>query len=249
MSVLAQLTDAQRGGPRLARDVTDDADLGKSYTLQEQLVDDFAAQGNPLKGYKISLTSEETQQLFEADEPLYGALLEDSVVAESVALTDLNEPLIEVELMFLVDETIEPGDDESDVLQKTRIAPGIEIPDSRFEDWFPNLSLNQIVMDRAVAEKVIVGDPVYDLQKADLANVEARVTLNGEHLVTGHSQDVMENPLHAMMWLVDALAKRDKRLEAGMIVSSGTFMLPKPLERGRYEVDFAGIGSVGVDVT
>ncbi|NIK11687.1 2-keto-4-pentenoate hydratase [Alkalibacillus almallahensis] len=248
MRVVDQLYNAYQGGPVLSRVEVGAKSLEQAYQLQKQVVEEEEKQGNPLAGYKISLTSSETQDLFGATEPLYGALLKDSIANNVVEINRFNEPLIEVELMFLIDQQIDPDDDDETIMQKTRVAPGIEIPDSRYEDWFPNLTLNQIVMDRAVAGKVVVGEPREGLTKADLNNLNVHVSLDQQLLVTGNSSDVMGNPLNAVKWLVDALARNGQRLEAGMVVSSGTFMLPKPLEKGVYQADFERIGEVKVEV-
>ncbi|WP_411954837.1 2-keto-4-pentenoate hydratase [Alkalibacillus sp. S2W] len=248
MSVVDQLYRAYHGGPLLSRVEVGVESLEQAYDVQEQLVEKEEKQGNPLAGYKISLTSSETQDLFGATEPLYGALLKDSIANNVVEINTLREPLIEVELMFLIDSQIDSDDDETTILDKTRIAPGIEIPDSRYEDWFPKLALNQIVMDRAVAGKVVVGEVQEGLTKADLNDLTVHVFLDHQLLVTGTSEDVMGNPLNAVKWLVDALARNGQHLEAGMVVSSGTFMLPKQLEKGVYRADFERIGQVQVEI-
>ncbi|MDQ0159706.1 2-keto-4-pentenoate hydratase [Alkalibacillus salilacus] len=248
MSIVDQLYAAYHGGPALSRVEVGAGSLEQAYQLQRQVVEEEDKLGNPLAGYKISLTSGETQDLFGANEPLYGALLQDSIANNVVEINAFNEPLIEVELMFLIDRQIDPDDDETTILEKTRIAPGIEIPDSRYEDWFPKLALNQIVMDRAVAGKVVVGEAQEGLTKAELNDLTVHVSLDQQLLVTGNSNDVMGNPLNAVKWLIDALARNNQRLEAGMVVSSGTFMLPKPLEKGLYQADFERIGQVQVEV-
>src|SRR5690625_6977611 len=76
----------------------------------------------------------------------------------SSQLDNLHAPLIEIELMFIANEHLTKEDDHASILQKMSIAPGLEIPDSRFTDWFPNLSFGKVIADSAVAGKVIVGE-------------------------------------------------------------------------------------------
>ncbi|WP_054752006.1 2-keto-4-pentenoate hydratase [Piscibacillus salipiscarius] len=223
MSYLDQLTRAHQGGPRLHKSIEVAQSLDEAYQFQSKLIKLETQNHNHLKGYKISLTSKETQDLFDAEEPLYGALTEDSVIGGQLQLEHMSEPLIEVELMFLVKEDIHPEDDEMDIIRKTQVAPGIEIPDSRYEDWFPHLSLNQIVTDRAVAGKVVVGEHKHDLTFEQLNSINVSVTLNNELIATGHSSEVLGNPVYAVKWLAQQLAKTGETLQSGMVISSGTF--------------------------
>ena len=87
-------------------------------------------------GYKISMTSDETQKWFKSDSPVYGALSSENLNNGRLDIGTMSEPLIEVELMFIIDEDISEDPDHEEIVKKTSIAPGIEIPDSRFENWF-----------------------------------------------------------------------------------------------------------------
>jgi 2-keto-4-pentenoate hydratase len=204
-----------------------------------------------VKGYKISLTSKQTQDLFHSDSPLYGQIVASSVLhsGAEVRLSELNEPLIELELEFVAKEDLSADDDEETLLRKTDVAPGIEVPDSRFKDWFPKLPLELVIADSAVCGRVVVGHAAPKQEADELANVKTAVTLNGKELMTGVSSEVLGNPLHALKWLVGRLAEEGKTVEKGTTVSTGTFCLPKQLEKGDYTATFDhGIGSVTVHV-
>ncbi|SEQ52227.1 2-keto-4-pentenoate hydratase [Piscibacillus halophilus] len=249
MSLLERLHHATHGGPRISRSTSSTLTLQEAYETQKNLIGLESKRGNPLKGYKISLTSQETQGLFDAKAPLYGALTEDSLVLDGELMLDqLSEPLVEVELMFFVDDKITIDDDETAILQKTRIAPGIEIPDSRYEDWFPHLTLGQIVADRAVAGKVVVGQPKSGLTLDQLNSIKATVTLDSEVIATGYSSDVLGNPVHAIKWLVQELNRSGQQLMPGLVISSGTFIMPKKLQRGLYSAQFDQVGEVQLRV-
>ncbi|MBP1950968.1 2-keto-4-pentenoate hydratase [Virgibacillus litoralis] len=220
-----------------------------AYNIQHQLTDKKSANNNDnLIGYKISLTSEETQHLFNSTTPLYGALTKSSLSDGSIALDKMLSPLIEIELMFIAHEDLSATDDVQSILQKMSIAPGLEIPDSRFKDWFPKLSLGQVIADSAVAGNVIVGEPVEEVSYKQLANIKADLTLNGEIIAQGPATEVLDNPVHAVQWLIEELAKTGRTIQKGMIISSGTFILPKTLRRGNYQVSFDDVGSVSLDV-
>ncbi|MGP4105766.1 2-keto-4-pentenoate hydratase [Virgibacillus sp. L01] len=220
-----------------------------AYNIQHQLTEQKLANNNDnLIGYKISLTSEETQQLFNSTTPLYGALTTSNLSDGSIELDKMLSPLIEIELMFIAHEDLSAADDVQSILQKTSIAPGLEIPDSRFTDWFPKLSLGQVIADSAVAGNVIVGEKVEGISYDQLADINADLTLNGEIIAQGPSTEVLDNPVHAIQWLIEELAKSGRTIQQGMTISSGTFILPKPLQKGKYQVSFDSIGSISLDV-
>ncbi|MDQ0351377.1 2-keto-4-pentenoate hydratase [Alkalibacillus filiformis] len=248
MTLIDELRRANPNEKKLNKNESIQQTIEEAYSFQMHLVEEESQNGNPLIGYKISLTSQETQKLFGAREPLYGALTKDSLVSGGLPLDELSEPLIEVELMFIVDQDIKVEDDEITILNKTRVAPGIEIPDSRFEDWFPNLTLHQIICDRAVAGKVVVGEPVSGLTINSLKSIKADVRLNHETIATGYSSEVLGNPVNAVKWLCQELSKTEQCIQKGMIISSGTFIMPKRLERGSYQVNFVGLGEIQFEV-
>lgn len=207
--------------------------------------------GESVKGYKISLTSKQTQDLFHSNSPLYGQIVAPCVLhsGAEVRLSDLNEPLIELELEFVAKEDLIADDDEDALLKKTDVAPGIEVPDSRFKNWFPKLPLELVIADSAVCGRVVVGDAAPKPSAAELADIKTAVTLNGKELMTGVSSEVLGNPLHALKWLVDRLGQEGKTVKKGTTVSTGTFCLPKQLQKGDYTATFDhGIGSVTVHV-
>ncbi len=220
-----------------------------AYNIQHQLTEQKSVNDNDnLIGYKISLTSEETQQLFNSTTPLYGALTKTNLSDGSIELDKMLSPLIEIELMFIALEDLSAADDVQSILQKTSIAPGLEIPDSRFTNWFPKLSLGQVIADSAVAGNVVVGEPVEGISYDQLATIDAELTLNDEIIAQGPSTEVLDNPVHAIQWLIQELAKSGRTIQKGMIISSGTFILPKPLQKGKYQASFGSIGSISLDV-
>lgn len=226
-------------------------DISKSDAYEIQLkVTEKKAKVNKDKliGYKISLTSEETQELFHSTTPLYGALTQTNLSDGTIKLERMLSPLLEIELMFIANEDLSTGDDTQTILQKMCIAPGLEIPDSRFTDWFPNLSFGQVIVDSAVAGSVVVGTPVQGLTFTQLGNIKAELQLDGEIIANGPATEVLGNPVHAIKWLIDELAKSGRVIKKGMIISSGTFILPKVLEKGKYDVRFEDVGEVSLHV-
>lgn len=81
-------------------------------------------------GYKISMTSEDTQAIAGTHEPAYGTLLTTDIEKStaSVSLSRLFSPLIEPEIMFVLTDDLTPGANEEEILRKSKLAAGIEVP-------------------------------------------------------------------------------------------------------------------------
>ena len=204
----------------------------------------------PTGGYKVLLTSKQTQNMFDSDSPLYGQQV-DSHFLPSPALLSLKDktmdPLLEVELGFRAREDLKASDRLDDLLHKTTVCGTVELPDSRFADWFPDLSKYNVMSDCAVGGFVVYGDehPTDD----DAANVSVTLYHDSKEELSGKSSEVLGNPLKSLQWLVGKLEAQGKQFKAGQLVSSGTFLLPPHLTAGKWEAKFDhGFGNVSVNV-
>lgn len=247
MTTTEQLYTAYVTNEPLKRGVLDIPTIAEAYGIQDEVLDLKEENGEVLMGYKISLTSKETQDLFKSQTPLYGAMT-DRTVKKEVSLSDYNIPLLEMELVFLIDEEIKPGDSEEDIIKKCRIAPGAEVPDARYEDWFPNTTMYEVIADGAVNGAVIYGEP-RKFEYTDLDDIKGSLSFNGEVIKEGRSTEVLGHPAKSVKWLANELYNHDKTLRPGLFVSSGTFNLPVPLEVGTYTAEYEGIGRVEFEVT
>lgn len=229
--------------------VTDD---DTAYAVQDLVM---KQKSQPVAGYKVSLTSKKTQDMFDADSPLYGQQVADKLLQApaTVDLTTLNEPLVEVELAFRAKEDLSADDSLEDLLKKVTVAGALEVPDARFSNWFPDLKKENVMSDCAVGGLVVYGqehdasEVFSDVDAA--ATVEATLLKDGEELDHGTSAEVLGNPLKSLQWLVGKLESQGKHFTKGQLVSSGTFVLPPKLTAGQWTVNFnKGLGSVEVTV-
>jgi 2-keto-4-pentenoate hydratase len=224
-------------------------DENTSYDVQEEFVrKKCETYGEELKGYKISMTSPETQALADTDEPAYGTLTTSSMTNTKTKLSmeEMNAPLVEPELMFVLTDDLTAEATKEEILSKSKIAPGLEVPDSRYKDWFPNFALMDLICDNGVTGKVVIGEPVDPPALDELPKVKMELFHNGEKVEEGVGSTVLENPVSSVAWLVKKLAKRNKTLKKEMIISSGTFISPIRTEEGTYKAVFSGIGEAEV---
>lgn len=224
----------------------------QAYQVQETFIDNEILEKDVhIAGYKVSMTSKDTQAIANTNEPAYGTLLSNHTLSSgtNLALSELFQPLLEPELIFIVNEDLPLNANETEIIQKTSIAAGIEIPDARYIDWFPNFSLVDLLSDNTATGRVIVSEaqPMPTLEQ--LAEIPLELYHNGIKIKEGSSSAVLGNPVNAVTWLSQKLALRGANLTKGMVISSGTFIPPIPLEPGKYEAVYGGIGKAEITIT
>lgn len=244
-----KLYPAYKGIRPLKKDIfPTSVSLNEAYAMQHSFTAAKEKNGEKLQGYKISMTSPETQALFNASEPLYGQLT-DKRIRHTLSLSkDTSNALIELELVFIVMEELTAEDSLKDILHKTKVAPGLEVPDSRFQDWFPKMSKEQVCVDGAVGGYVCYGEAKYATYE-DLDNIEGKLLYNDQVLAQDSSKTVMGHPVKAVEWLLVKLGEHGLSLQPGMFVSSGTFVMPKPLAVGTYKGEFDHFGTVTLTIS
>ncbi|WP_251546571.1 2-keto-4-pentenoate hydratase [Limosilactobacillus caecicola] len=212
----------------------------------------------PTGGYKVSLTSKETQDMFDSDSPLYGQQVDAHFLPAPAQLSLAKQtmaPLLEVELGFRATEDLLPSDSLDDLMKKTTVCGTVEVPDSRFADWFPDLNKYNVMSDCAVGGFVVYGterptDEVFS-NADELADVNVTLYHDDKKVLTGKSSEVLGNPLNSLAWLVKKLHEQGKSFAKGQLVSSGTFLLPPHLTTGtwsaKFDHDFGDVNLTVVD--
>ena len=224
----------------------------EAYLNQDDLLEQLKFKDNTyVAGYKVSMTSKTTQAIANTNEPAYGTILSNNILknGDSVSLSSLFSPLLEPEIMFIVKEDLPYDADLQTIVLNTQIAAGIEIPDARYKNWFPNFTLGDLISDNTATGMIVVGERVTPLDIDAFANVDLNLYKDNELIATGSSSEVLGNPVHAVHWLIKKLHSHDKQLKKGQIISSGTFISPLKLEFGTYRAEYSGIGVVEFTVS
>ncbi|HLR11862.1 MAG TPA: 2-keto-4-pentenoate hydratase [Sporosarcina sp.] len=221
----------------------------EAYEVQDELIQQLATlQGASIAGYKISMTSVDTQAIALTDEPAYGTLLSTTLKqsGDIISMDSLFEPLIEPEIHFILQEDLSPIANEEEIISKSKVCAGIEVPDARYKNWFPNFSLADLLADNTATGLVVLSEPVDPLTFEQFANVQMELFHNGLKISEGNASAVLENPVSSVKWLAGKLAEHGKTLKKGMVISSGTFISPIRAEKGTYKINYSSIGSVDI---
>ncbi len=218
-----------------------------AYEVQRQLAQHS---GQKTVGWKIAATSRAGQAHLRVDGPLAGRLLADRVHhnGAEIRLGNNGMRVAEAEFAFRLQRDLpprhEPYELDEVVAAIDTLHPAIEIPDSRFRD-FCVVGDSQLIADDACAFQFVLGEAAGEWRHLDLAAHVVRVQLNGNPIREGNGANVLGDPRLAMQWIANELRLHGPGLKSGDIVTTGTTVVPIPIEPGsRIFADFGCLGAV-----
>src|ERR1700722_11485776 len=166
-----------------------------AYAIQNLVQKQKMSEGRKLIGHKVGLTSKAMQRSSVIDEPDYGHLLDDMVIADGAKVPHERFciPRVEVELAFVLNKPLRgPGVRLTDVLNATEyVVPALEIVDARVQN--PRKIFDTIADNGAAAGIVMGGRPVRPMD-VDLRWVGGIMYVNGEIEETGLAAGMMVYP-------------------------------------------------------
>ena len=215
--------------------------VGDAYAIQRLNLARHLQRGAVLCGHKIGLTSAPMQQLLGVDEPDFGYVLDDMVLADGATVP------VEPEVAFRIRVPLRgPGVSAADVMAATEaVAAALEIVDSRIADW--RITLADTIADNASSGAVVLGEWVPIAEAPRLPDTTATLTVNDSTMDSGEGAAVMGDPAAAVAWLANALAAYDIAIDAGQIVMSGSYTTAAFVVGGdRASAHLSGLGTVTV---
>jgi 2-oxo-3-hexenedioate decarboxylase/2-keto-4-pentenoate hydratase len=99
----------------------------------------------------------------------------------------------------------------------------IEIVDDRYRDYRA-LGAPTLIADDFFGAGCVLGRPVLDLDPVELAATRAVMRMDGVEVGSGVGTDILGEPLHALVWLANNLARRGRKLYAGEFVLLGSLV-------------------------
>ncbi|OFZ99436.1 MAG: hypothetical protein A3H35_19155 [Betaproteobacteria bacterium RIFCSPLOWO2_02_FULL_62_17] len=223
--------------------------VAAAYAVQRETVRHWLAQGRRPAGHKIGLTSKAIQAQLGVDEPDFGVLFADMVLADGAAVSRaaILQPRIEGEIAFVLKsdlrgERIAPAE----VIAATDyVCPAIEICGSRIAGW--DIRIQDTIADNASSGLIVLGRQKVKADFDALAQVPLSLQHNGVEAASGKGEACLGNPAHAVAWLAQTLTRFGDGLRSGDIVMSGALAKMLAAAPGdRFQADFPGFGSVSV---
>jgi 2-keto-4-pentenoate hydratase len=214
--------------------------------------------GLRLAGRKIGMTNRRMWAQYGIDGPLWGYVYNRSLRAEGTdvmyPLAGLLEPKIEPEIVFGLRTVPGVGASYEEMLECIEwVAHGFEIVHSHVPGW--GFTAAQAVADFGLHASLLVGTRVRVAELRDPVRAlrEFRISLfcNGEQRDHGTGASVLDSPLNALEFLVNALADAPKYppLQPWEVVTTGTLTAALPVLRGEtWHTQIEGIELDGMRV-
>jgi 2-keto-4-pentenoate hydratase len=221
------------------------ADLDTAYRVRAAYEAIEAPRRGMVAGYKIGLTTPIMQQLCGVDEPCYGAMFASEIrhSPAEVRVADYCRVGIETEIAMRLGEDLPHGGDSERIAAAVESCmAAIEVLEDLKHDY-KRLTAAAMVAGNVWNAGCVLGAPVADWRKFDLATVTYRLAVNGSEIGTGKGSDVMGNPVNALTWLANTLAADGRPLRRGMVVMTGStvpIQFPRPGDRAVVTVEGLG---------
>src|SRR5260370_19718473 len=173
------------------------ADLDEAYAIRQALEEMGSARGGgAVAGFKIGLTTPIMQKLCGVDEPVYGAIFAGEVHHGRAELDTRNYCRlgIETEIAVRLGEDLPQGGDRERVAAAVESCmAAIELLEDLRHDY-KRLSAAAMIAGNVWNAGVVLGPPVADWRRLDLAQLAPRLPINGSAIGAGKGSDLMANP-------------------------------------------------------
>jgi 2-oxo-hept-3-ene-1,7-dioate hydratase len=225
-----------------------DITIDDAYAISTEVANRKIAAGARLIGHKVGLTSKAMQRSSQIDEPDFGYLLDNMMIADGASVKHENFclPRVEVELAFIMGKTLKgPGVGLTDVLRATEyVVPALEIVDARLQD--PR-KIFDTVSDNGAAAGIVVGGRPVGPTEVDLRWVGGIMYRNAEIEETGVAAGVLGHPALGVAWLANKIGQHGVALEPGHLVLAGSFTRVVYARKGdTLHADFGQLGGIAL---
>lgn len=205
------------------RDFLASGDADGAYAIQAINSRYWQDQGRRVIGRKIGLTAKAVQVQLGVDQPDYGVLFDDMLLADGGELdpAELLQPKAEAEVALVLASAIDDPDATAETVAAAAgyAVAAIEIVDSRIADW--KISFADTVADNGSSAFLVLGEERKPLAGLDLYTCGMAMTVNGAIVSVGAGAACLGHPLEAAAWLARTLARIGEGLRAGDIVMTG----------------------------
>ncbi|MEV0586848.1 fumarylacetoacetate hydrolase family protein [Nonomuraea sp. NPDC050310] len=216
-----------------------------AYAVQDELIGLRRKRGERQTGVKLGFTSEAKRVQMGVHDLILGRLT-DAMVIPDGGTADLSRyihPRVEPEVVYLVGRRIESVADALLPGAVAAVAAGIELIDSRYENF--RFSLESVVADNTSAAAYCVGAwRAYDPAQWNLGVVFA---LDGRPAHAGSTGAILGDPRRAIVEAARLAVQAGQVIEEGSILLAGAATAAEPLKPGTHvRAEVQHLGSVSL---
>ena len=223
-----------------------------AYRIQDELkVHYLSLKKNVCIGKKIGCTSKAAQKQMNVTEPFYGNLFSKY---SSKNINKLNskyffEPFAEPEISFRVREDIDISKAPYTLNNIKNLLDGIlcsiEIVDFRFQRSLSEIGAINLISTNGASDYWIHNDNIFNIDVIDLNDFVVSLFIDNKLQEKGNTNNVLDNPLNAVLWLINTLCKKGEPMLKHQFISSGSCTKAYKLNSGnKIKADFGKIGTI-----
>lgn len=219
-----------------------------AYRVQQALVARREDRGERRIDVKMGFTSIAKMAQMGVHDQIIGTLTDAMFIADhgSMCLDAYIHPRCEPEIAFLLKKDLKQNitlEEAIDAIQA--IAPAIEIIDSRYEEF--RFSLADVIADNASSAAFVIGEWVSS--PCRISQVDVELLIDGEVSQSGSTEDVLGNPVQALVAAARLAAISGRPLKSGDLLLTGAATVAIALQPGMHiQASFAGVGNVNFNV-
>ena len=223
--------------------------LQEAYAAQNRFLElSLSTDSPPIAGYKIAVTSQVIQELVGISHPCLGVIRGGSVQNTPANLPEscFSHMGIECEIAFTLKSRLDTVRGKQDRESVTAFIeschPAFEIIEDRYADYSKMDALS-LIADNCWCAGVVLGPAITDWQSLALDQLIGTLEINDEIVGQGVTRDALGHPFEGLAWIANSLAEQGKKLEAGMVVITGSIIATEFLTGGDtavFEVERLG---------
>jgi 2-keto-4-pentenoate hydratase len=223
--------------------------LDDAYRINERIIEKRVMAGEKVVGFKIGFTNLAVRDKMGLPDSTYGYLMDSMVLKNGVRVPmgDLIAPKIECEICMKLKKGLKgKGLGVEDVIKATEgVSASFEICDARIKEW--KCPYPDFFADNGFSARIVLQGKWHPAEGFDFVNEKVVLTQGGKELAEGAGALAMGHPAKGVAWLAGKLADRNRELEPGQIIMTGTLTPIIPIEKGAtYTAKFSTLGEVTV---
>jgi len=221
----------------------------EGYALQAEVNRRLSQSGLGLPvGHKIGCTTPVMQAYLGISNPCAGEIFAATTLESHGRVSRAHYRRLGVECEIAIGLSRDAASDEAPFTRDgmasyvDAVMAGIEIVDDRYRDY-RSLGAPTLIADNFFNAGCVLGEPVRDWRRLDLAGLQGRMLINGREVGRGDGGMILGHPFEALAWLANSRAARGLGLQKGAFVFLGSLVetkWPDPGDSVRIEIDSLG---------